>query len=90
MVGRARTLAERPVQPLHLLAPLHAMGLIGGEPRTLVRSWLGVASVAVAVLVVRRLPDPWRGMIDLAVALALVWGVWGLLRRTPGRETGAA
>lgn len=62
-----------------LLAPLYAMGLMGGSTRTRVQSWAGVAAIVAAVLVVRSFPDPWRGMVDLAVAAALAWGTLALL-----------
>jgi hypothetical protein len=62
-----------------LLAPLYAMSLIGAAPKAMLRAWLGVAAIICAVLVVSRLPDPWRGMVDVAVASALVWGLAALL-----------
>ena len=62
-----------------LLAPLYAMGLVGGSTRTAVRSWAGVAAIVAAVLVVRSFPEPWRGIVDLAVAAALAWGTVALL-----------
>lgn len=61
-------------------APLYAMSLIGAPAKTLVRAWAGVGAIVVAVLVVRALPDPWRAMIDLAVAAALAWGLLALVR----------
>lgn len=66
--------------PVHAaLAPLYAMGLVGAPTRELVRSWGGVMAIVVAVLVVRAFPEPWRGIIDLAVAAALAWGTGALL-----------
>lgn len=58
-----------------LLAPLHAMLLVGAPKATLWRAWAGVAAIVAAVLVVRSLPEPWRGMTDFAVATALAWGL---------------
>lgn len=75
-VARARGLHQ-------LLAPLYAMLLVGAPRRTLARAWLGVAGIVLAVLLVRALPDPWRGIIDLAVAAALAWGLLVLLRGAP-------
>lgn len=67
--------------PLHwrLLAPLYAMLLVGAPRRTLARAWLGVLAIVAAVLLVRALPEPWRGIVDLAVAGALAWGLGALL-----------
>ena len=79
VVDRARALrGEAPVSH-RLLAPLYGMCLIGCDARRRTRAWLGVAAVVAAVLAVRALPDPWRGMIDLSVASALVWGLGALL-----------
>jgi hypothetical protein len=81
VLARARRVSLGDRRALQVLAPLHAMGLVGGPAATAMRSWAGVVAVVGAVLLVRALPDPWRGMIDVAVALALAWGAAALLRR---------
>lgn len=58
-----------------VLAPLYAIGVIGSPRRSLLRPWAGVAAITAAVVIVSRFPDPWRGIVDLAVASALLWGV---------------
>ena len=75
MDRRARELG--PAAPMHhrLLAPLYAMSLIGGTTRAVVRAWIGVLLIVIAVFIVRALPDPWRGIVDLSVALALTIGL---------------
>lgn len=60
-------------------APLYAMSLIGPPRAAAVRAWAGVAAIIAAVVIVSRFPDPWRGIVDLAVAAALVWGAIALL-----------
>lgn len=78
---RTRRLSDSPHRAhVRLLAPLHAMGLVGHRSDTLFRNWAGVGAIIGAVWVVRRLPDPWRGMIGFAVAVALAWGAWTLVR----------
>lgn len=62
-----------------VLAPLYAMALVGARARVLVRAWAGVAAIVVAVLLVHAMPEPWRGVVDFAVAAALLWGVFALL-----------
>ncbi|RJQ40809.1 MAG: hypothetical protein C4555_00955 [Dehalococcoidia bacterium] len=62
--------------PVHrALAPLYGMSLIGAPPAALLRAWGGTAAIVAAVLVVRKFPEPWRGIVDLAVAAALLWGL---------------
>ena len=77
-----RRIAELPATRrawYRLLSPLYAMSLVGAPKRTLWRAWAGVAAIVAAVLVVRSLPEPWRGMTDLAVAAALTWGLVAIL-----------
>jgi hypothetical protein len=79
--GRIVCLGRVPVTTLHrLLAPLYAMSLVGATRRAMLRAWLGVAAIVVAVLLVSRLPEPWRGIVDVAVASALAWGLVAILR----------
>lgn len=68
--------------PVYLaLAPLYAIGLIGPPRASVVRAWAGVAAIVAAVVIVSRFPDPWRGIVDLAVASALFWGLIVLVYR---------
>jgi hypothetical protein len=63
-----------------ILAPVYALSLIGGTPRTLARAWLGLAAIVAAVLIVRSFAEPWRGIVDFAVAAALAWGTMSIVR----------
>jgi hypothetical protein len=63
-----------------LLAPLHAMSLIGAPTRILLRAWAGVFAIVAAVVIVRSFPEPWRGITGFAVAAALAWGATALIR----------
>lgn len=56
------------------LAPLYCMSLIGDEPR---RMWIQRALVVFIVglvVLVKRMPQPWRGLVDAGVVVALAWG----------------
>jgi hypothetical protein len=68
-------LSGLPSQPIlhRILAPLYGMSLVGAPARILALAWGGVAAIIIAVLVVSRFPDPWRGITDFAVAAALAW-----------------
>lgn len=78
LVERLRRL---PAEPLtyRIAAPLYAMSLLGAPRRTVVLAWAGVLGIILAVLVVSRFPDPWRGITDFAVAAALAWATVALL-----------
>jgi hypothetical protein len=85
LLGRVRDVAGHPNPVYHVLAPLYAMSLVGAPRGTLVRAWSGVAAIVCAVLLLRITPDPWRGIVDLAVALALAWGLGAILLRAGRR-----
>ncbi|HUF13925.1 MAG TPA: hypothetical protein VMN78_12545 [Longimicrobiales bacterium] len=80
MVARAGELRSDSPRLHRVLAPLYAMSLIGAERRRVVRAWLGLALIVAAVLVVRGLPEPWRGIIDAGVCVALLWGLVAIAR----------
>ena len=71
-----------------LLAPLYAFSLIGAPRRVLAKAWTGTAAIIAAVITVRQFSEPWRGIVDFAVATALTWGLMALL--TGAWKAGAA
>ena len=81
VIARAHTL-DRASALNRWLAPLYAMSLVGAPRVVLARAWVGVALIVLAVLVVRALPEPWRGIVDTAVALALLWGLIAIVRQS--------
>jgi len=75
VIGRAVYLTRSP-RPLHAaLAPAFSMALIHARPRRLVVSWSVVTLIAIAVVLVRQLPYPWRGIVDGGVVVGLGWGL---------------
>jgi len=74
VVARARTLIDDPNPVRVALAPLFAMGLFHGTRKRLLVSRLVVAGIVVLVLLVRLMPQPWRGIVDAGVVLGLTWG----------------
>jgi len=78
-VARAFHLASAPRPLLVALAPAFCMGLVHAKPRRLVTSWSIVALIVLAVLAVRRLPAPWRSIVDLGVVAGLLWGLIALV-----------
>lgn len=81
VLARASELAHREERGLHdyLIAPLYVVCLVQAETRTLWRAWLGVALIVCAVLTVRAVPEPYRGIIDAGVAVALGIGLVSLV-----------
>jgi hypothetical protein len=85
VLGRADRLRFQIGLAQRLLAPLYAMSLISDSRRNVARAWSLTAGVVALVLIVASLPEPWRGIIDLAVAAALAWGVGALIVQTANR-----
>lgn len=58
-----------------LAAPLVAMGLVHATRRRVIASWSLVVMIVGFILLVRALPQPWRGAVDAGVIVGLGWGV---------------
>ncbi len=63
---------------LFALAPAFCMGLIHATRRRLLTSWTIVLLIIVAVVLVRQLPPPWRGVVDGGVVAGLLYGIIAL------------
>ena len=85
MIGRAAELDGATRTRDRVLAPLYAMSLIGAKRSSRLRAWAGVALIVTAVLAVRTMPEPWRGIVDLSVASALLWGLIAIVRQATAR-----
>jgi hypothetical protein len=82
VVHRSFEIAAQPAGVLGwLAAPLKALGLLGGTRRELVRAWVGVGLITLAVFLVRALPMPWRAIVDAGVSSALLLGLCSLVLR---------
>lgn len=74
VVARAIYLAKNP-EPLRVaLAPLFCMSFFHATRRGLVTAWTVTLLVLLAVIAVRQLPQPWRGIVDGGVVIGLTWG----------------
>lgn len=78
-VHRALYLAQQPRLLWVLLAPLYSMGLVGATRRRLAVSWMTTAAIVVFIVVLRATPQPWRGIIDAGVAVALACGMLSIV-----------
>ncbi len=76
--ARLRYLKDRPDLLRSLLAPLFAVGFFHATRRTQVTAYLLTTAIVLIVVVVQRLGQPWRGIIDAGVVIGLTWGVASL------------
>ena len=62
-----------------LLAPFYSMGLVHATKKRSIVSWSVTIGVAVIVAAVKRLPYPWRNIVDAGVVVGLSWGSLSIL-----------
>jgi len=75
VVRRAMTLKEPSAKPAHVaLAPFYSMGLFHATRKRTIVSWSVSAGVAIIVGIVKRMPYPWRSIVDAGVCVGLSWG----------------
>mmetsp|Transcript_2852 Transcript_2852/g.4036 ORF Transcript_2852/g.4036 Transcript_2852/m.4036 type:complete len:325 (-) Transcript_2852:79-1053(-) len=62
--------------PIHhvILAPFYSMGLFHATKKRKIVSWSVSLGVALIVAGVKRLPYPWRNIVDAGVIVGLSWG----------------
>ena len=79
VVARAFHLGQNP-RPLHVLLALpYCMSLFHAKRRQRIVSWVFLVVLVLVITFVRRLPQPWRGIIDGGVVVGLGWGIVSIL-----------
>lgn len=90
VVARAQYLSRNPRPVRVLLAPLFCMSLFHASRRGLIVARILVVAIVLLVLMVRQLPQPWRGIVDAGVVVGLGLGLLSILyyvgRMLAGRE----
>ncbi|MCO4744478.1 MAG: hypothetical protein KC912_06815 [Proteobacteria bacterium] len=79
VVARAETLTSDAPLWHRLLAPAYCMGWFHATRGRLIRSWGVTFAVIAVVIVVRQLPQPWRGVLDVGVVLGLSAGLLSMM-----------
>jgi hypothetical protein len=77
--ARVRYLRDEPNVIRSLLGPLFAMGFFHATRRTKLTAWFLSLGIVILVLLVHRLEQPWRGIIDAGVVIGLGLGQLSLL-----------
>lgn len=80
VVARSFTIQPK-TSPIHhiLLAPLYSMGLFHATKKRMIVSWCVTIGVATIVAAVKRMPYPWRNIVDAGVVVGLSWGTISIL-----------
>ncbi len=84
VVARAVYLAKHPTPLRVALGPLFCMSFFHATRRGLVAAWTVTILVAIAVIIVRQLPQPWRGIVDGGVVVGLTWGMIAIVINVVG------
>jgi hypothetical protein len=79
VIGRAHHLASNPKLLHALLAPLYCLSLFHANRRGLTLAWVMLAIVVTLVWLLSITPQPWRGIVDGGVVVALAWGAMALV-----------
>ncbi len=75
VAARARYVKDHPRASFVIFAPLFCMGYFHATKRRRITSFSLTAGIIVLILLVRFLPQPWRGIIDAGVVIGLAWGI---------------
>jgi hypothetical protein len=81
VIARASELAHRGERGLrgYLTAPFYVVSLVQADKRALMRAWIGALLIVCAIFIVRAMPEPYRGIVDAGVAVALAIGLGSLV-----------
>lgn len=71
---RAMTVRRQPTRRRVALAPLYAAGYFEGTRRERLGVWFGTVGILILIVLVHRLDQPWRGILDAGVVVGLSWG----------------
>lgn len=79
VVARAWALARQPTPLFVVLAPLFCMAFFHATRRARIIAWSTTAMVLCFIVLLRQVPQPWRGIVDGGVVVALVWGTFAIV-----------
>ncbi len=79
VVARAHYVATRGTRLQALLAPFFCLSLFHANRKGLTVAWTMVVVIALLVKLLRVTPQPWRGIVDGGVVVALTWGALALV-----------
>ena len=75
VAARALYLRDRCTWLRLFLAPLFCLGFINSTKRRKITIAIIFVAVTLIVMLFKHIPQPWRGVLDLGVAVGLSWGL---------------
>ena len=79
VAARAKYLKDNPNVVRSLLAPFFCMGYFHATRKRKIVSISLTIGIICLIVMVSRVPQPWRGIIDVGVVIGLIWGIISLI-----------
>jgi hypothetical protein len=79
IVARAVAIYREPTAVRVALAPLFCMAYFDATRKRKALAWGVTIGVVILVVLVRRLAQPWRGIVDAGVVVGLAWAVLAIV-----------
>ena len=75
VASRALYLRDKCTWQRLILAPLFVLGFINSTKRRKITIFVLLIVISLIVMFFKHIPQPWRGVLDLGVAVGLSWGL---------------
>ncbi len=79
VAARARYLSQHQTLITMVFAPLFCMSFFHTTRKRLIVSYTLTSGIIILILMIRTVPQPWRGIIDSGVVIGLFWGMLAIL-----------
>ncbi|NJD55576.1 MAG: hypothetical protein FIA94_04125 [Nitrospirae bacterium] len=79
VAARAKYLLNNPAIVRVVFAPIFCMGFFHATRKRKITSISVTGGIIILVLLVRAVPQPWRGIVDLGVVVGLTWGIISII-----------
>lgn len=76
--SRAKSLLDEPNIVSVIFAPLFCVGYICATRKRMISSYLLTVMIILFILIVSRIEQPWRGLLDVGVVSGLIFGLGSL------------
>lgn len=82
VVNRALELRENWSATRIALAPFYCMSFFDATRKRVLTAWITTACIVLLIVLMNRIAQPWRGLIDAGVVVGLSWGVAAVIHNS--------
>lgn len=65
-----------------VLAPFYCMSFFDATRKRVLTAWITTVCIVLLIVLMNRMDQPWRGLIDAGVVVGLSWGVAAVIHNT--------